>query len=255
MAQDPTGGPPYNDNPPKLPAKPNGGRQLSLSDDMVKRLIAGIAKSRSSTPLAGGKPYLKLLKHGVWAKGAADDPIQEGCRIAVNPICEHGWAAWSNANDGTKNELLGEVMVPVDEDKPPKPASVRGYEYKEQRAVHMKILDGEDAGEEITYKNSSLGGLRAIDELFKALTEQLINEPSRPVAVVQLGVDSYPNKKYGGLTFTPVFEIVDWIPMDGPDNEPPAGPKKAKLSPKPAAAAAAAARPGAAPRRQRPSAR
>lgn len=235
----------------------NGGHGLALNDAMVKALISGIAKSRSSTPLPGGKPLLRLQKHGEWVKGQGDDPVQEGASLICNTLSlMHGWSCWSAYEGAQKNELLGEVMALMTDDKPLKPEPINGFPFKEQRVVEMKILDGEDKGEEVMYKTSSLGGLRAMDELCKAVIEQLEKDPLRFCPVVQLGVDSYPNKKHGGITFVPVLNIVRWLPVSGPDGSDNASTEsKAKPPLKAPVAAAAAARAGAAPRRQRPAVR
>jgi hypothetical protein len=39
-------------------------------------------------------------------------------------------------------------------------------------------------------------------------------DQSKPVAIVQLAKDHYTHKSYGRI-YTPVFEVVEWIGMDG----------------------------------------
>jgi hypothetical protein len=47
-----------------------------------------------------------------------------------------------------------------------------------------------------------------------ALAEQVEKDQSKPVPVVRLKKDHYSHKSYGKI-YTPVFEIVEWVSMDG----------------------------------------
>ena len=262
-----------------------GGRALSA--DLVQSLLNGITASRASTPIAGGKPLLRLLKSGVWVFGQQDEPVQGGSEWAVNPLSiRHGYVCWSNYPGNQKNELLGEVLVGVTEPKPmlPEPIFSNGMEfaYKEERVFDLKCVLGDDAGVEVLYKTNSVGGMRTVDNLLAAITNQIHNDPAHLVAIVQLNVDYY-NNKYGQI-FNPIIDVVDWADQEGnrvkqaaiAQQQPtqqataPTKPKKApivKAPVQPAQRAEQAAaepeaqvspapvtamRPGAAPRRQRP---
>jgi hypothetical protein len=222
----------------------------ALSTDMAAGLIAGIAESRASTPIAGGKPLLRLLKSGNWVYGQADDPVQDGSEWAVNPLSiKHGWSCWSDYPGNTKNELLGEVLVPVSDRKPIMPDPIGDFGWKEQRVFELKCVLGEDEGVEVLFKTSSVGGMRAVDSFFAELVDQLKKDPAHPVAIVQLEVSDYQHQKYGQI-FNPVLTVVDWTDMSGEReaNSNVPEPPKAPASPPPL-------RPGAAPRRQRPAGR
>jgi hypothetical protein len=39
-------------------------------------------------------------------------------------------------------------------------------------------------------------------------------DASKPVPVIKLGKDHYMHKSYGRI-YTPVFEVVEWVSMDG----------------------------------------
>lgn len=241
---------------------------VSLSSDMAKGLMAGIAESRSSTSIAGGKPLLRLLKSGSWVFGPADEAVQEGSQWAINPLSiMHGYSCWSNHPGNAKNELLGEVMVPISERKPVKPDPIQGFAWNEQRVFELRCVLGDDEGTECTYKTSSVGGMRACDGFFAALIKQLADNPQYPVGIVQLEVDSYQHNKWGE-TFTPIIEVVDWADMGGgfmPDADPVAavpggngGAGAAEAAP--AQAPQQSAKPplqraGAVPKRQRPAVR
>jgi hypothetical protein len=63
-----------------------------------------------------------------------------------------------------------------------------------------------------------------------ALAEQVEKDQTKPVPVVRLKKDHYSHKSYGKI-FTPVFEVVEWVSMDGeaPAAEPviePAAPTR-----------------------------
>ena len=51
-----------------------------------------------------------------------------------------------------------------------------------------------------------------------ALADQVEKDQSKPVAIVRLKKDSYAHKSYGKI-YTPVFEIVEWVSMDGEATE------------------------------------
>jgi hypothetical protein len=255
-----------------------------LSTEFATSLITGIDNSRAETPvIGGGKPLLRLLKSGVWVFGQADDPVQEGSRWAVNPhTIAHGFTCWSDYPGNTKNELLGERMVPVTQKKPMKPDPVGGFEWKEQRIFQAKCILGDDEGVEVTYKTNSIGGMRAFDLFLGAVSQQARKDPAHIVAILELEVDDYQNAKYGQI-FTPILKIVGWAGMDGePVAETTIADKRASAAGKPrkpslkqpvAAEAVqpvqqaaqnddtpafvppASQRPGAAPKRQRPAAR
>ena len=186
-----------------------------IATDLVNKLVAGIADSRQSTVIAGGKPLMRMLKSGEWVFGQRDDAMQEGSSWAVNPLSIlHGWCAWTNREGATKNELVGEVMVPVHEPKPIRPAPVDNWPFSEQRMMDLRCMDGDDEGTETVYKTSSVGGMRAFDELLGALQGQLASAPQFPCPVIQLQSDNYQHPKYGRI-YVPVFEVVDWATMDG----------------------------------------
>jgi hypothetical protein len=235
----------------------------ALSLDIVSGLVGGIADSRASTPIIGGKPLLRLLKSGVWVFGQQDDPVQEGSEWAVNPLSiKHGWCCWSSSPDPkVVNELLGEVLAPISDKKPPMPEPVKGYEWKEQRAFELKCTNGDDEGAEVLYKTNSIGGMRGVDNFLAELIKQLQEDPLHPVALVRLSAAPYQHPKFGQI-FNPILTIARWADMagevaeDGDDdgNGGAAAAVAAKPEPEPVKAKAPL-RPGAAPKRQRPAVR
>ena len=48
-----------------------------------------------------------------------------------------------------------------------------------------------------------------------AIATQVDKDQTKPVPVVRLKKEHYAHKKYGKV-YTPVFEVVEWISLDGP---------------------------------------
>jgi len=238
----------------------------AIGSELLTKLKSGIAESRSNTVIAGGKPILRLLKDNQWVFGQQDNPVQLNSIWAVNPLSiAHGWVCWSNYEGNQKNSVLGEVMEPVHAAKPARPAPVDGFQYNEQRIFDLRCLDGDDEGEEVVYKVSSLGGLRACDALLAALQQQLDDNPMYPCPVVEMLSSNYQHPKHGKI-YEPVFTIVDWATMDGkllseqqPELAAPAPAPAAEPAPAPTPTrrtrAAAAPAPAAAPAEPEPTAR
>jgi hypothetical protein len=158
-----------------------------------------------------GVAILKMDKTGHWVFGADQTEVQDGSLWAINPFSfVHGFIAWG---DG---EVLGEKMVPVStplpEMEPAHANAKRGWE--PQVGMSLKCLDGEDEGLECRFSTTSVGGKRAVSALAVAIATQVDTDQSKPVAVVKLKKEHYQHKSYGRI-FTPVFEVVKWIGMDG----------------------------------------
>ena len=166
-----------------------------------------------------GVVILKMDKTGHWVFGADQTEVEDDSTWAVNPFSfVHGFIAWG---DG---EVLGEKMVAVSqplpeiEDAPP--SAKRGWE--QQIGMSLKCLSGDDKGMEVRYTTTSVGGKRGVQAIAAALAEQVDVDQTKPVAVVKLKKDHYQHKSYGKI-YTPVFDIVEWVSMDGePEVEAPA---------------------------------
>lgn len=166
-----------------------------------------------------GTAILKMDKTGHWVFGADQTEAEEGSKWAVNPFSfVHGFIAWG---DG---EVLGEKMVsvsqPLPELEPAPPQSKKGWET--QVGMSLKCISGEDAGLEARYSTTSVGGKRAVQTLAAAIAAQVEKDQSKPVPVVQLKKEHYQHKSYGRI-YTPVFEIVEWVSMDGEATSEPEG--------------------------------
>ena len=158
-----------------------------------------------------GTAILKMDKTGHWVFGADQTEAEEDSKWAINPFSfVHGYIAWG---DG---EVLGEKMVsvsqPLPELEPAPPQSKKGWET--QVGLSLKCISGEDAGLEARYSTTSVGGKRAVQTLAAAIAAQVERDQSKPVPVVLLKKEHYQHKSYGRI-YTPVFEIVEWVSLDG----------------------------------------
>jgi hypothetical protein len=164
-----------------------------------------------------GTAILKMDKTGHWVFGADQTEAEEDSKWAINPFSfVHGYIAWG---DG---EVLGEKMVsvsqPLPELEPAPPQSKKGWET--QVGLSLKCISGDDAGLEARYSTTSVGGKRAVQTLAAAIAAQVERDQSKPVPVVLLKKEHYQHKSYGRI-YTPVFEIVEWVSMEGeaPSND------------------------------------
>jgi hypothetical protein len=87
--------------------------------------------------------------------------------------------------------------------------------------MSLKCVNGEDKDMEARFSTTSVGGKRAVQVLALAIATQVEKDQSKPVPVVRLKKEHYTHKSYGRI-YTPVFEVVEWVSLDGPDAEAPA---------------------------------
>jgi hypothetical protein len=186
---------------------------MQLATFSKANLPALTSALRNLQPVGGdvGVAIIKMDKGGHWVFGAEQTEIEEGSTWAVNPLSfVHGFIAWG---DG---EVLAEKMVGIANPLPQldeaPPGAKKGWE--SQVGMSLKCVSGEDKGLEARYTVTSVGGKRAVQTLAVALADQVEKDQSKPVAIVRLKKDHYQHKSYGKI-YTPVFEIVEWMSMDG----------------------------------------
>lgn len=175
-----------------------------------------------------GIVLLKMDKTGHWVFGADQTEVEDESKWAVNPFSFiHGFIAWG---DG---EVIGEKMVSVSQPLPEldaaPPNAKRGWET--QVGMSLKCLNGDDEGMEARYTATSVGGKRSVQTLALAIAAQVEKDQTKPVPVVRLKKDHYTHKSYGKI-FTPIFEIVEWVSMDGTSEEAPAPAAAAEEAPR-----------------------
>ena len=163
-----------------------------------------------------GVVILKMDKTGHWVFGADQTEVESDATWAINPFSFiHGFIAWG---DG---EVLGEKMVSVSQPLPEMEAAPAGAKrgWETQVGMSLKCLSGEDKDMEARFSSTSVGGKRAVQTLAVAIANQVEADQTKPVPVVRLKKDHYSHKSYGKI-YTPVFEIVEWVGMDGEAAEP-----------------------------------
>ena len=154
---------------------------------------------------------IKMDRTGHWVFGADQTEAEEDSRWAVNPFSfVHGVIAWG---DG---EVLAEKRVsvtePLPELEPAPPGAKKGWE--PQTGLSLKCISGDDAGMEARFTTTSVGGRKAVQALAVAVATQVDKDKEKPVAIVKLGKDHYTHKSYGRI-YTPVFEVLEWVSMNG----------------------------------------
>lgn len=164
-----------------------------------------------------GSVIIKMDKTGHWVFGADQTEVEDDALWAINPFSFiHGFIAWG---DG---EVLAEKMVSVAEPLPEMeaapPSAKRGWEA--QVGMSLKCTAGADKDMEARYTVTSVGGKRAVQTLAVAIAEQVEKDQTKPVPIVRLKKDHYTHKSYGRI-YTPVFEIVEWVSMDGERDDAP----------------------------------
>jgi len=178
-----------------------------------------------------GSVILKMDKTGHWVFGADQTEVQDGSNWAINPFSfVHGFIAWG---DG---EVLGEMMTgvanPLPETPQAPPGATKGWEM--QVGCSLKCLNGEDAGQEVRFTATSVGGKKAVQALAAAIATQVDADQTKPVAVVELLNDHYQHKSYGKI-YTPVFKVGKWMGLsEEAAPEATATPPAAAEAPKPA---------------------
>lgn len=169
--------------------------------------------AQNFAPVVGNTPFLRMLKgDGTWVYGAKDTEVQPGSRWAINPTTlEIGYVAWNPKGGKPLGKQMRSIFMPP---ILPSELPALGGNWDENVAFELQCMNGEDKGTAVAYTANSYGGKKAFNELVAALQAQLDADPTRIVPVVLLETDSYKHPTYG-LTFNPIFKIVDWIPMVG----------------------------------------
>ena len=160
---------------------------------------------------ASSTSIIKMDRTGHWVFGADQTEAESDSTWAVNPFSfVHGFIAWG---DG---EVLAEKLVPVTEPLPELEAAPPGAKkgWEPQTGLSLKCISGEDTGMEARFTTTSVGGRKAVQALAVEIATQVDKDQSKPVPIVKLGKDHYTHKSYGRI-YTPVFEVVEWVSMDG----------------------------------------
>lgn len=199
-------------------------RTASSAVAALGNLKQGLQNVSQTIVATGGDPYLRLQTDGNWVYSAENIEVEPGSRWAVNPFSlMHGWVAWTDRPGKQANEIVGEVMVAMTSPLPPEhelrdvSGTSDNASWAQQLSLQLKCVSGEDIGEQVLYKTTSVGGMNALKKIIGAIMAQLDKDQEHPVPLIELKVDSYPHKKWG-KTYIPIFDIVAWSSLDGDED-------------------------------------
>lgn len=182
-----------------------------------------LSQARQVAAVGSNVPFLRMLKQtGDWVYGANETEVQEGSRWAVNPLSlEIGFVCWNPKGGAPLGKRMVSIFQPpiIKTDLPD-----LGGEWDENVKFQLMCLNGEDKGTTVEYTANSYGGRKAFDDLMAALQAQLDKDPANIVPVILLENDSYKHNQYG-LIWNPIFNIVDWMPMNGGTTAPAVEPQ------------------------------
>ena len=182
--------------------------------------------SVDTTSVVGGSglPMLQFKRdgNGTWMFSQRRTVVEDGSKWAVNSLTfKRGYICF-----GDGNKVLGERLVSVFQEMPdPAELPDKGFPWAEQWAVHLKCLDGTDAGIEVIYKPTTVGGIQAVAGLIEAVRDRYNGgqHGGKISPIVHLEKDSYQHPQYGRV-WTPRLDIVDWMPLSGPAPAPTSPP-------------------------------
>jgi hypothetical protein len=200
---------------------PAGGALASLTalGTVLNTVDIASVAGRSGLPMMSFKAR---DNNGTWAFGQKKTIVEDDSTWAVNPqTFQRGFICF----DGN-NKVIGELLVPVSK-KMPDASKLpdTAFEWQQQWAVNMKCLSGADAGIEVTFKTTTVGGVQAVAGLIGAVRDRLNSgqHDGKIVPIVHLEKDSYLHEKHG-KTWYPVMTITDWMLLDGPATAPTSPP-------------------------------
>jgi hypothetical protein len=209
-----------NDNGGKavVPAPKAAGAITSLAalGAMLNSVDTGPVIGRSRMPLM---QFKSRENNGTWMFGARQTIPEEGSRWAINPTTfEWGYVCFRPDKKGVLGERLVSIGKPMpDVTKLPD----KGAPWQEEWAVNLKCLTGPDAGTEVVFKISTVGGNQVVAGMIETVRDRINGgeHGGKVVPIVRLEKDSYPHPDHGRIWY-PVWPIVDWMPLDGPAPAP-----------------------------------
>jgi hypothetical protein len=193
--------------------------------------------------------FLKFTKQGEWVYGADETELPDGTRLilGINTL-EEGWIKWVEQKPVERRMgLTAEGFRPAerselgDDDPGEWEEDADGKPRDPWRLTSEVQLLNPETGDRFKFSTASKGGLAAVADVSGVYGNRLQDEEDPElVPVVLLRSSSYKNKKYGGKTMVPVFELTDkWVKPE---------PKKAEPAARKSTAAAASKSNGKAPK-------
>jgi hypothetical protein len=198
--------------------------------------LGAVLNTVDTATIAGrsGLPMLQFKREGdgTWLHGQRRTVVEDGS-WAVNPTTfRRGYICFSDAK-----KVVGERLLPVSQPMPdPSELPDKGFQWNQQWAVNLKCLDGADAGLEVIYKPTTVGGIQAIVGLVEEVRDRLNGKMhgGKVSPIVHLGKYDWNSPQYGRI-WAPRFDVIAWMSLDGPAPAP--APATPPPPPSPAAAA------------------
>jgi hypothetical protein len=220
------------DNP--IAPTASAGAMISLE------ALGAVLNTVDTATIAGrsGLPMLQFKREGdgTWLHGQRRTVVEDGSRWAVNPMTfRRGFICFAD------KKVVGERLLPVSQPMPdPSELPDHGFPWVQQWAVNLKCLDGADAGVEVVYKPTTVGGVQAIVGLVEQVRDRLNGKMhgGKVSPIVQLGKYDYSSAQYGRI-WAPLLDVTNWMSLDGPAPAPSPGGPDRPPSPPPSTAAAA----------------
>lgn len=214
----------HDNDPGQAVAPASSGALLSLT------ALATTLNNIDMTSVSGRSsiPMLQFAsRENVWTFGKKRIAVDNGSTWAVNPATfKRGYIAF-NDNNKPVGEHLVSVGLPM-----PNVTELpdKGFDWQEQWAVNLKCTSGADAGTEVVYRPTTVGGIQAVTGLIEAVRDRLNGgqHDGKIAPIVRLERDSYQHPQHGRI-WTPMLTIVDWMPIEGP--APASAPASAPVSP------------------------
>ena len=177
--------------------------------------LTGLAQAATATAgsLGTGDAFGQFTKLGEWLFGQERIEVEEDSQWAINPLSlKHGFIHWPDEGRPTEHMVSATQPLPQLADLP-----VVDGDWNKNASFQAVCLSGEDKGQQVIFKGSSLGFRKAWGEVATAIANQAVGGTGEVVPVVTLDSDSYTHKQYGKI-MTPAIEIVGWNTLD--DAEP-----------------------------------
>jgi hypothetical protein len=205
-----------------------------MSDLEPDRALAAIAAVTSladmlnhvDLSIAGhsGLPMMTFKRDGggTWSFGQGRTVPEPGSRWAVNPLSfKRGFICFDPTN-----KPAGEHMLPVNLPMPdPAELPATGFDWQSQWAANLKCTSGTDAGAEVVFKTTTVGGTQAIAGLIDSVRDRINSgqHGGKVAPIVLLEKGSYQKAEHGKIYF-PILTVVDWMPLDAASAPPPSTP-------------------------------
>ena len=145
-----------------------GGAVTSLA-----ALGATLNSVDTASVVSGSERPLLIFKSrdsgGIWTVGQKRTIVEEGSSWAADPrTFQRGFVCFD------ADKKVGEKLLPVSLPMPDfAELPDKGFPWQEQWAVNMKCIDGADAGKEVIFKASTVGGRQAVAGMIAAVRDRI----------------------------------------------------------------------------------